>query len=332
MLKKPYRIAALLATLAAAGAMAVAAAPAGAAVTPCTAAEQEVGICVQITAPFIGYHVSGTFTTKGGAGQVINLPVTGGPLVEGGKIVAQNHPGFTGYAIIALRSPLDPRFTGNFNQGSINSKCPGPPIFTGVFENPLIQFLLHPCGNISPPFTQSVEFPEKSGEHQVAGFTTEESPKESGCAPEFPLCSTPSGEFHTTAPSNCPTPVLGESIDCIREVIAQSIRLGYSVHGPGNGAASQTQSQCETSVPAKFNLEDNLTFEEFAFVGSRFVGSFNTPTITCSGKYANGRGNQMTESFGGPTNYVICVQPVVSPPPGVHLEGCPHEFPHGPPA
>src|SRR5262249_40887898 len=145
------------------------------------------------------------------------------------------HPGFTGFAIVALRSPLDPRFATDFIQGSINSKCPAPPIFTGPFENPVIQFLLHPCGNETPPFTQEVEFPEKSGERQMAGYTTEESPRESGCAPEFPLCSTPSGELHTIAASNCPSPVLGKSLDCVHEEVAQSIRMGYSVKGPGNG-------------------------------------------------------------------------------------------------
>jgi hypothetical protein len=171
-----------------------------------------------------------------------------------------------------------------------------------------------------------VEFPEKSGEHQVAGFTTEESPAEAGCKPEFPLCSTPSGEFHTTASSNCPSPVLGNSLDCIHQEDFQSIRLGYSVHGPGNGASSKTQSQCETVEPAKFTISTNQTFEEFAFVGSRYQGTFNTPNITCTGKYANGRGNQLTESFSGPTNYDICVQPVVPPPgpPGaIKLAGCP---------
>jgi hypothetical protein len=322
--KKPGCIAALVATVAAVGAMAFAAAPAGATVTPCTAEEQMSGVCVQLTAPFIGYHVSGTFVTKGGGvgSQTINLPVTGGAFPN-------SHPGFTGYAIIALRSPLDPRFPGNFNQGSINSKCPAPPseleggIFGGPFNSPIVQFLLHPCGNISPPFTQNVEFPEKSGEHQVAGFTTEESPKESGCLPVFPLCSTPSGEFHTTASSNCPSPVLGTAIDCIHQEVGQSIRMGYSVHGPGNGQPSQTQSQCETVEPAKFTLNVNQTTEEFFFVGSHYKGSFTTPKITCTGKYAVGRGEQMTESFSGPTNYDICVQPVAPPPPGVKLPGCP---------
>src|SRR5262245_8883887 len=137
--KKRGCIAALVATVAAVGAMAFAAAPAGAEITPCTAAEQQSGICVELHAPFIGYHVSGTFTTHNGAGQVIHLPTTGGAFPN-------SHPGFTGFAIIALRSPLDPRFTGNFNQGSINSKCPAPPIFGPPFENPVIQFLLHPCG------------------------------------------------------------------------------------------------------------------------------------------------------------------------------------------
>jgi hypothetical protein len=323
MLKKPYRIAALVATVAAVGAMAVAAAPAGATITPCTAGEQEAGICVELHAPFIGYHVSGTFTTHNGAGQVINLPVTGGPFPN-------SHPGFTGFAIIALRSPLDPRFTGDYNQGSISSKCPAPPsqleggIFGGPFNSPVVQFLLKPCGNISPPFTQNVEFPEKSGERQNIGYTTEESPKEAGCAPVFPICSTPEGEFHTTAASNCPSPLLGTAIDCIHQEVAQSIRMGYSAHGPGKGASSQTQSQCETVEPAKFTLSTNQTTEEFFFVGSHYKGTFNTPPITCSGKYANGRGNQLTESFSGPTSYDICVQPVASPPPEAgELVGCP---------
>jgi hypothetical protein len=327
--KKPGCIATLVATVAAVGAMAVAAAPAGATFTPCSEAEINAEICVQLTAPFIGYHVSGTFVTHGGGAgsQTINLPVTGGPLRdEEGHFVLQNHPGFTGYAIIALRSPF---LTPDFQSGDINSKCPAPPIFPFP---PAIVALLEPCGNVSPPFSQAVEFPEKSGEHQVAGFTTEESPAETGCKPEFPRCSTPSGELHSTAASNCPSPVLGEPVTCIHEEIGQSIRLGYSVHGPGNGTPSKTQSQCESSEPAKFNLSDNLTFAEFAFVGSRFKGSFNTPKITCTGKYAVGRGEQMTESFSGPTNYDICVQPVVPPPPGVHLAGCPQEFPHGPPA
>jgi hypothetical protein len=307
MLKKPCRIAALLASLAAVAAMAVAAAPAGATVTPCTQAEQEAGICVQLTAPFIGYHVSGTLVE---GGQTIKLPVTGGAFPN-------SHPGYTGFAIVALRSPLDPRFPGNFSQGSINNKCPGQPIF------PFPAALVAPCGNISPPFTQEVEFPKGSGGHQIAGMTTEESPAETGCKPEFPLCSTPSGEFHTTAASNCPSPVLGKSLDCIHEAVNTTIQLGYSVVGPGNGAASQRVSQCETTEPVALALADNLTFEEFAFVGSRFVGSATIPSITCSGKNGTARGDQMTETFSGPSTYDICVQPVVPPPPGVKLAGCP---------
>jgi hypothetical protein len=326
--KKPGCIAALVATVAAVGAMAVAAAPAGATFTDCTQAEKEAGICFRLTAPFIQYHVSGKFVTKGGAGQTINLngapgAFTGGPFFpsQGGE----KRDGFTGFAIIAIRSPL---LTTDFNSVSINSKCPGPTVFPFTIPPP--------CGNISPPFTQSVEFPDKSGEHQVAGFTTEESPAETGCAPVLPICATPSGEAHTTAASNCPHPVLpgrpvaGGDLDCIREEIGQSIRMGYSIHGPGKGASSQTQSQCETVEPAKFTLGDNLTFEEFAFLGSRFQGSFNTPKINCTGKFGVGRGEQMTASFGGPTTYDICVQPVVPPeanvgaPEGsIKLEGCP---------
>jgi len=123
---------------------------------------------------------------------------------------------------------------------------------------------------------------------------------------------------------------VGNAFDCVHEEVAQSIRLGYSVHGPGNGEPGHTQSQCEAEVPAKFTISDNLTLEEFFFVGSRFKGSFTTPHITCTGKYAKGRGEQMSESFSGTTNYDICVQPVVPPesptgaPPGsIKLEGCP---------
>jgi hypothetical protein len=311
MLKKPYRIGALLATLAAVGTMAVAAAPAGAEFTKCTAAEEKAEICIQLTAPFIQYHVSGKFVTKGGAGQTINL--NGAPGAFTGGPFPPKRDGFTGFAIVALRSPF---LTPDFASGSINSTCPKEPIFKFNFPKP--------CGNLSPPFTGEVEFPDKSGEHQVATFTTEESPRETGCLSEFPLCSTPSGEFHTTAGSNCPSPALGSPIECIHEEIGQSLRLGYAVHGPGKGLASQTESLCETSEPVKFTLADNLTFPEFAFLGSHFVGSFNTPSITCGGRYANGRGSQMTESFSGPTNYDICVQPVVPDPFGVtKLDSCP---------
>src|SRR5262249_31931890 len=145
------------------------------------------------------------------------------------------HPGFTGFAIAALRSPF---LTSDFQSGSINSKCPAPPIFGPPFENPVVQAILHPCGATTPPFSQELEFPKKSGERQNIGLTTEESPAEQGCAPEFPLCSTPAGEFHSTAASNCPSPVLGESVLCIHEAITTSLRLGYSVHGPGNGLPS----------------------------------------------------------------------------------------------
>ena len=326
MLKKPYRIGALLATLAAVGAMAVAAAPASAEFTPCSAAEKQAGICLQITAPFIGYHVSGKFVTKGGAGQTINL--NGAPGAFTGGPFPPKRDGFTGFAIVALRSPL---LTTDFNSGQINSKCPAPPIFTGPFENPVIQFLLHPCGNISPPFTGEVEFPDKSGEHQVATFTTEESPRETGCLSEFPLCSTPSGEFHTTAASSCPKPELGKSIDCIHQAVTTSLRLGYAVRGPGKGQASNTVSQCETTEPTVLPLATNQTFEEFAFLGSRYIGSTTIPRISCSGRYANGRGNQMTEDFSGPATFDICVQPNSTPPekeeipgnPPAKLAGCP---------
>jgi hypothetical protein len=318
MLKKPYRIGALLATLAAVGAMAVAAAPASAEFTPCSAAEKQAGICLQITAPFIGYHVSGTLTA---GGQVIHLPLTGGEFPN-------SHPGFTGFAIVALRSPL---LTTDFNSGQINSKCPAPPIFTGPFENPVIQFLLHPCGNISPPFSQELEFPKASAEHQTIGLTTEESPAEQGCAPSFPLCSTPGGEFHTTAASSCPKPELGKSIDCIHQAVTTSLRLGYAVRGPGKGQASNTVSQCETTEPTVLPLATNQTFEEFAFLGSRYIGSTTIPRISCSGRYANGRGNQMTEDFSGPATFDICVQPNSTPPekeeipgnPPAKLAGCP---------
>jgi hypothetical protein len=319
MLKKPYRIGALLATLAAVGTMAVAAAPAGATFTPCTPAEKEAEICIQLTAPFIGYHVSGTLVA---GGQTIHLPVTGGPLVgPKGEFLLQNHPGYTGYALIALRSPF---LASDFQSGSINNVCPAPPLFGPPFENPTIQFLLHPCGATTPPFTQNLEFPKNSAEKQDIGLTTEETPAEIGCAPADPFtCQTPAGELHSTAASNCPSPVIGEPFSCVHEAVNTALRLGYSVHGPGNGAASKTQSQCETVEPTKLALVDNLTFREFAFLGSRFVGSTTIPTITCTGKYANGRGNQMTEDFSGPATFDICVQPVAPPPPGAKLAGCP---------
>lgn len=308
MLKKPCRIAALLATLAAVAAIAVAAAPASAEFTPCSAAEKKAGICLQITAPFVGYHVSGTLTA---GGQVIHLPQTGG------EFPFANHPGFTGFAIVALRSPL---LTTDFNSGQINSKCPGPPIFPFP---PEIEALLLPCGATTPPFSQELEFPKASGEHQVIGLTTEETPAEQGCAPSFPLCSTPAGEFHTTAASNCPSPELGKTLDCIHQAVTTSLRLGYAVRGPGKGAASQRVSQCETSEPTVLPLATNQTFEEFAFLGSRYVGSTTIPSITCTGKNGNARGGQMTETFSGPATFDICVQPNATPPPKHEIPGEP---------
>jgi hypothetical protein len=290
VLKKLCRIAALAATLAAAGAMSVAAAPASATFTPCTPAEQAGGVCFKLTPPFLHWHVSGSLTA---GGQKTTLPVTG----NGNPFTSPD--GFTGWAEAAIRSPF---LTTDFLSGEFHATCP-----PNVPQPPLVG----PCGNITPPFTRELEFPAKSGEHQEIGLTSTEVPKETD----------PLGEFHTTAPANCPSPVLGKSFDCVHEVFNQAIELTYSVHGPGAGIASKTQSQCETVGPVNLGLNANLTFEELAFVGTHFVGSTTVPSITCAGKYGGARGNQMTETFSGPATYDICVQPVAPPP--VQLPGCP---------
>jgi hypothetical protein len=147
-----------------------------------------------------------------------------------------------------------------------------------------------------PPFTQEIEFPAKSGEHQVAGIAL----KEVGSV---------LGSVTSTSPSNCPSPIVGSSATCVHEVVPSKQELSISVHGPGNGLASKTVSNCETVTPMSLPLETNLTLLEIVVIGTHFEGTTTIPAFTCSGKYANGRASQLTEDLSGTSTFSINVNP-----------------------
>ena len=288
MRSKTCRIAALAATLAAVGAMSVAAAPASAAEL-CKAGEKEHE-CTPLTFPFVFWHVSGSITA---GGQKITLPPGTGCV---GLPTCTRPEGslFNGFGLVAIRQPTSPDPLSGVICG-----CEVP--LPGGF----------PRGGIFiPSFTSEVEFPAKSGEHQIAQVSVTETPNQGpGCSIVSPLSCTLHGEFNSTLASFCPSPLFGPSADCVHETFSEKVALGYSVHGPGEGLPSKTVSQCETVEPVKLELEHNLTFEEVAFVGTDFTGTTTIPPYTCSGRYGEGRGRQMTEDFSGPASYNICVTP-----------------------
>jgi hypothetical protein len=151
-----------------------------------------------------------------------------------------------------------------------------------------------------PPFTSSIEFPAKSGEHQVAGVTL----KEVGSV---------LGSVTSTSPSNCANPIFGNPATCVHEVVPSKQELSYSLVGPGNGLPSKTVSHCETVTPMSLPLETNLTLLEIVVVGTHFQGTTTVPAFTCSGKYGVGRGEQVTEAFSGTASFNINVNPPVGP-------------------
>jgi hypothetical protein len=147
-----------------------------------------------------------------------------------------------------------------------------------------------------PPFTSEIEFPTKSGEHQVAGLALTE-------------VGSVNATVVSTSSANCPNPVAGTSEMCVNLKVPTTQIETYDVVGPGAGLPSKTVSHCETVEPIKLELSTNLTFLELISVGSHFVGTYTVPPITCSGKYAKGRGEQMTEAFSGQGSYDVNVNP-----------------------
>jgi hypothetical protein len=256
--------------------MSVAAAPASAA-DLCKPGETERQ-CIPLTFPFVFWHVEGSITA---GGQTITLPPGKGCV---GLPTCTRPEGslFNGFGNIAIRQPTSPDPLSGVICG-----CEVP--LPGGFP---------PGGIFIPPFTSEVEFPAKSGEHQIAGVTVTETP-----------AKILAGEFNSTLASNCPSPLFGPSVDCVHETFSEKVALGYSVHGPGEGLASKTVSHCETVEPVNLALVHDLTFEEVAFVGSHFTGTTTIPPYTCSGKYGTARGNQMTEAFSGTASYNLCVIP-----------------------
>jgi hypothetical protein len=165
----------------------------------------------------------------------------------------------------------------------------------GIHESGLITGQIHGAVNI-PPFGAEIEFPAKSGEHQVAGLALTE-------------IGSVNASVTSTSPANCPNPIAGTSATCVNLKLPTTQAVTFTVAGPGNGLPSKTASHCETVEPVKFELSTNLTFLELVVVGSHFVGTYTVPPFTCSGKYGKGRGEQMTEAFSGPGSYEISVKP-----------------------
>ena len=93
MYRKTCRIAALAATLAAIGAMSVAAAPASA-FTPCTAEEAMKGECLPITPTFNNWTVTGSLKIKKLENQTVNLPA--GSTFSGKGVLALRKTGISG--------------------------------------------------------------------------------------------------------------------------------------------------------------------------------------------------------------------------------------------
>src|SRR5262249_56354653 len=112
-----------------------------------------------------------------------------------------------------------------------------------------------------------------------------------------------------TSTATCPNPIVGPPITCVTLTGPTTQGESFSVVGPGNGLPSKTVSHCETVEPVKLALSTNLALLEILLVGSHFTGAYTVPKITCSGKYAVGRGEQMTEAFSGAGTYDIKVNP-----------------------
>jgi hypothetical protein len=157
---------------------------------------------------------------------------------------------------------------------------------------------------VIPPFTQTIEFPAKSTEHQVAGVEL----KEVGSV---------LGSITSASSGHCPSPIVGSPLTCVLEVVPTDQELTYSVHGPGNGLPSTTVSHCETTTaegsavpkPVHLQLEAYLTLLEIVAIGAHFAGTTTIPEFTCYGKYANGRESQVTETFSGAATFSINVNP-----------------------
>jgi len=260
MSSKFSRLAAVAASLAAAGAMAVSAAPASANPVAFNECIQEFfgigpGACLPIHGEFKNWHIRGTLVT---GGQTIALSPP-----EGGN--------FTGVGLIELKGPQTLR---------------PPAIITGEIDG-TAKFA---------PFTSEVEFPKGSGQHQIASMTLTE-------------IGGVNGSVVSTSPANCPNPIAGTPETCVNLTVPTVQKEEVTVVGPGNGLASKTETHCETVEPVSFNLSTNLTLLEIVAIGSHFVGTYNVPAFTCSGKYGNGRSTQMTETFSGPGTYDLTVTP-----------------------
>jgi hypothetical protein len=102
---------------------------------------------------------------------------------------------------------------------------------------------------------------------------------------------------------------VGTKETCVNLQIPSAFELGASVVGPGNGIASKTASHCETVAPISVALSTNLTWLELVMVGSHFEGTATVPSFTCTGKYAKGRQEQLTEDLSGTASYAINVKP-----------------------
>jgi len=195
------------------------------------------------------------------------------------------------------------RVSGTITAGGQTLKLPAGGTFNGVA---LLE--CRPCeggvtgeidgGASLPPWTEEIEFPAKSGEHQIAAFTLAE------LVPNSVL-----GSVTSTSPANCPAPLVGSPATCVNEKVPLAEVLTVSVVGPGNGRASKTVTHCETVEPIKLNLDTNLTLLEIVVIGTHFVGTYTMPAFTCTGAHANARANQLTEALSGPGTYNINVNP-----------------------
>jgi hypothetical protein len=189
----------------------------------------------------------------------------------------------TGGQTIALSPPEGGKFDG---VSLIELRVTHPIPITGEIDGTAV----------FAPFSTEIEFPKGSKEHQIATMTLTE-------------IGGVHGGLESVAPSNCPNPIAGTPETCVNLKVPTEQKEEVSVVGPGNGLPSKTVSHCETVEPVKLNLSTNLTLLEIVAVGSHFVGAYNVPAFTCSGKYGKGRGEQMTEAFSGPGTYDLTTTP-----------------------